>query len=88
MWVTSMDLPVNSRPDIFYSYLTPKIGYRFQRPQGGIFFRLTATPMFALVNHYSSNNFFGVSTEVFQNVAGLGYRIFPWPGISVGYTFK
>ena len=34
----------------FYTYLTPKIGYRFQRPNGGLFLRATATPMIDILN--------------------------------------
>lgn len=74
----------------FYTYLTPKLGYRFQRPNGGVFFRVTATPMIDLLNvstakmgKEKSRNF-----NSFNNVVGLGYALFPWPGLSIGYTFQ
>jgi hypothetical protein len=73
-----------------YTYLTPKIGYRFQRPQGGIFFKATATAMIDLLN-VSVHKFEGKTYRNFStmnNVAGIGYAVFPWPGLSVGYTFK
>ena len=74
----------------FYTYLTPKIGYRFQRPQGGLFLKVTATPMIDLVsfsNEWSNNGSLRISS-LFSNVLGLYYPAFPWPGFSIGYTFK
>lgn len=73
----------------FYTYLTPKIGYRFQRPQGGFFLKVTATPMIDLVSFRSqgANGSMRISS-LFSDVAGLGYPAFPWPGFSIGYTFK
>ncbi len=73
----------------FYTYLTPKIGYRFQRPQGGLFLKVTATPMIDLVSFRSqgANGSMRISS-LFSDVAGLGYTAFPWPGFSIGYTFK
>jgi hypothetical protein len=74
----------------FYAYLTPKIGYRFQRPQGGLFFRATATPMIDLlsVNTYKSGSNKSRGFSTLSNVAGLDYAVFPWPGLSIGYSFK
>ncbi|MCX6189242.1 MAG: hypothetical protein NTW54_06530 [Bacteroidetes bacterium] len=73
----------------YYSYFTPKIGYRFQKPQGGLFFRIGLAPMIAFINYAT---FGGLSDyrnfEYFNNVVDLGYRVFPWPGMSFGYTFK
>lgn len=37
----------------FYTYFTPKIGYRFQKSDGGIFFRASFTPAIAGVNYES-----------------------------------
>jgi hypothetical protein len=74
----------------FYAYLTPKIGYRFQRPQGGLFFRATATPMIDLlsVNTYKSGSNKSRGFSTLSNVVGLDYAVFPWPGLSIGYSFK
>ena len=86
-------LLVNPNSDMaseFYTYLTPKIGYRFQRPNGGLFFRATAAPMIDLLN-VRTNKFATEKSRNFSslnNVAGLGYGAFPWPGLSIGYTFK
>ena len=68
----------------YYSYFTPKLGYRFQSPKGGLFFRFTLTPMFAFINHSSLYS----STEYFSNVANLDYRAFPWFGVSAGWTIR
>lgn len=72
----------------FYTYLTPKIGYRFQRPQGGLFLKVTATPMIDLISFRKQEGGPIRLNSVFSDVAGLGYRAFPWPGFSIGYTFK
>lgn len=82
--------PNSSVKSDFYAYLTPKIGYRFQRPQGGLFFKATATPMIDLlsVNTYKSGSNKSRSFSTLSNVAGLDYPAFPWPGLSIGYTFK
>ncbi|MEN9999950.1 MAG: hypothetical protein RI922_2940 [Bacteroidota bacterium] len=79
----------------FYSYFTPKIGYRFQQKEGGLFLRATLTPAVAMVNYdgmlveYGSqmkyNSFSGFS--FFREAAFFPFRVFPWAGISVGYTF-
>jgi hypothetical protein len=74
----------------YYAYLTPKISYRFQGPQGGLFFRATALAIVDLFNYkvfkFGDDTFRGYSA--LNNVVGLGSAVFPWPGLSVGYTFK
>lgn len=73
-----------------YTYLTPKIAYRYQRHQGGLFFKATATLMVDLLST-TTYNFSGEAYRVFStmnNVAGLDYPVFPWPGLSIGYTFR
>jgi hypothetical protein len=74
----------------FYTYLTPKIGYRYQRPNGGLFLRATVTPMIDILNvrTYTFGNEKSRNFSSFNNVVGLGYAVFPWPGLSIGYTFK
>lgn len=82
--------PHSNKNSSFYAYLTPKIGYRFQRPQGGLFFRATLTPMIDILSVSTSNlgNGKNRSFSTLSNVAGLGFAAFPWPGLSIGYTFK
>lgn len=87
MFVKSRYYPSSGR---FYFYASPEISYRFQRPQGGVFFRVTATGFIDLF-HLEKQNLVGgskYSISSMTDVLGLDYPIFPWPGISVGYTFK
>jgi hypothetical protein len=77
----------------FYSYFTPKLGYRFQKPSGGLFLRLTLTPPFAGINKIGSikgskYNTDWSYTEYFSSAAFFGYRAFPWAGLSIGWTLK
>lgn len=78
----------------FYSYFTPKIGYRFQKPGGGLFLRLTLTPTMAGINSIGGTQggkFIkeGRETQYFKSAAFFEpYKIFPWAGISIGWTFK
>jgi len=79
--------------DNFYSYFTPKIGYRYQKNGGGIFFRFTFTPAVAGINsiggingsEYTVN---GRGIEYFSSAAFFGYRVFPWAGASIGWTLR
>jgi hypothetical protein len=72
-------------------YLTPKIGYRLQKSDGGFFFRATLTPPIAGINiwRYSSTSSYSQSpsTEYFTSAAFFGSRVYPWAGVSFGYTF-
>lgn len=76
----------------YYSYITPKIGYRFQKINGGILIRLTFTPMVFLINRYGpikeSPYREEPTYEYFKSDASPNYAVYPWFGISIGYTFK
>ena len=78
----------------FFFYLTPKIGYRYQNPKGGFFAKATLTPPIGIFSHWGGsferntsptypghNSFF--RTPVFDSNI-----IYPWAGISIGWTFK
>ena len=52
--------------------LTGRIGYRFQSPQGGLFFKAGLTPFVSL----------GEAKDF------LPARVIPWAGIGIGYTLK
>jgi hypothetical protein len=78
-----------------YTYFTPKIGYRFQKPQGGFFFRITATPPVAGINRIGGikggkyDNYYKPEIQFFKSAAFYEpFRIWPWAGISFGYTLK
>jgi hypothetical protein len=82
------------RADHFFLYLTPKIGYRFQKRSGGFMARVTLTPPVGLISiwgsTYDMNN--GQSTGssyvlILKEAAFFPYVIFPWAGVSVGYSF-
>ena len=74
-----------------YTYLTPKIGYRFQAYKSGLFFRATLTPQVSIVNtsfgRSGMNNTINTSHTFFDNVLNLDYPAFPWFGLSIGYSF-
>ncbi|MCX6350732.1 MAG: hypothetical protein NTX03_02600 [Bacteroidetes bacterium] len=76
----------------WYSYITPKIGYRFQSPEGGLFLRATFTPMIAGINRlgtYEGSHIYTESTyEYFTHAAFFLQRVAPWVGVSLGYTLK
>ena len=73
-----------------YTYVTPKLGYRFQPYKSGLFFRATLTPHIALVNTNwnTRNGTLTTSNDFFRNVVNLGSPVLPWFGVSVGYTFR
>lgn len=78
----------------FYSYFTPKIGYRFQKNDGGLFLRLTLTPSIAGINSIGGTQGGNLikhdrETQYFKSAAFFEpYKIFPWAGISIGWTLK
>jgi hypothetical protein len=71
----------------YFSYLTLKVGYRYQKPEGGAFFRATFTPTIAGINLVSApgNSY---RMELFENAAFFGQKVMPWAGVSFGWTFK
>lgn len=74
----------------YYMCLTPKVGYRLQKPNGGLFLRVTANLLIDVFNVQSFKYENGVSriTSSLYDVFGVGFPIFPWPGLGIGYTLK
>ena len=80
----------------FFAYFTPKIGYRYQNPNGGLFLRATLTPHIAGISSYGGvrgkngikTNIDDSYTEYFSIVAFLGNRFLIRAGLSVGWTFN
>lgn len=81
----------------YISYLTSKIGYRFQRENGGFFYRVTFSPATSFINRigtvsgkgpYATDPYYQyfengkVGTPIYTR------RFLPWGGVSIGYTFK
>ena len=83
----------SSRTDV-YTYFTPKIGYRFQKAEGGFFMRVTLTPPLAGINRIGEYKgaihepSWGPNYEYFRYAVFFPYRAFPWAGVSFGYTLK
>ncbi len=65
---------------------TPKVGYRFEPPKGGVFFEAT----FILLDNKPEQESIITGDFPFSEELEIGYnsRFYPWFGISVGYTFK
>lgn len=54
--------------------LTTRVGYRFQKRDGGLLFRIGFTPLFTI--------------NVDKDISSFDRSFTPWGGISIGYTFK
>lgn len=80
----------------FFAYFTPKIGYRYQNPTGGLFFRVTLTPHLAGISSYGGvrgkngikTNIDDSYTEYFSSVAFMGNTFLLGGGVSIGWTLK
>lgn len=71
-------------------WVSPKIGYRFQKSEGGIFFRISFDPIVQIIIYNGTIKFKNESEynqkpsyEIFPYPA-----VFPWAGVSIGYTLK
>ena len=51
-----------------------RLGYRYQKPEGGLLFRIGFTPI--------------IPIAVLQPGSEFDQKIVPWGGISIGYSFK
>jgi len=73
----------------FYTYLTPKIGYRYQRQTGGLFLKANVNVLIALFSFQKSTlgEMKGMNAVFFQEATDIGFPIVPWPSLGVGYTF-
>ncbi len=81
---------INNGLSKYYLCLTPKVGYRFQKPNGGLFLKVTANLLIDVFNveRYKYENGVSLTTSSFYDVFGVGFPIFPWPGLGIGYTLK
>jgi hypothetical protein len=91
--ITGSEMHFRASQNMFFSFVTPKIGYRYQRSNGGLFFRLTFTPPIAGINVYGNTKGQGNSlsdsyVEGFRSAAFFGSYVFPWGGMSIGWTLK
>jgi hypothetical protein len=70
-------------------YFTPKIGYRYQNPKGGFFFRATLDPIFVLYKDHNYYDYFSKFPQVADYYSEMNTRqLYPWIGLSFGYTLR
>jgi hypothetical protein len=97
--------PVSSKYDIYEThsfigsqalkifYFTPRIGYRYQKPDGGFQFRISLVPSIAVVSKVdeikgSKYGQFEDPPKYFSwEDVFLNSPVLPWAGISFGYAF-
>jgi hypothetical protein len=73
-FIFDQDFPRNIRERQYWGKtIVPRIGYRFQKPDGGLFFRAAYTPWIDF------NNFEGAEEKVDFNPYGIG--------LSLGWSF-
>lgn len=60
-------------PNILVFQPTPSISYRYQKREGGMFYKATVISMFTYVKKYNSTR---------------NFYLHPWLGLSIGYTLK
>jgi hypothetical protein len=69
----------------FNSYIVPTIAYRFQQKTGGIFFKVSYSPLFSF---YQTDNLDYVGGRTNKNkFFEKSNNLLLWPGLSLGYTF-
>lgn len=68
-------------------YFTPKVSYRYQVPEGGLFFRLSLTPPIGLMTKTSFGGEYYLNNAYTPNKES--YALYPlWLGMSLGWTIK
>jgi hypothetical protein len=72
----------------YYTYFTPKIGYRWQKPEGGLFFRVTYNVNVSFINYTAKNHSYSSERhfEYFEHIFSFKPTAFPELGLSVGHT--
>jgi hypothetical protein len=77
----------NDNIDVVYFNL--KAGYRYQKPEGGFFFRYTLTPIIPLYTKDSSKTDDGTNNfnTTYSDFSSSSLKFFPWMGVSFGYSF-
>lgn len=84
---------IYGRRNYMILFCSPKIGYRFQKRSGGLFFKALFSPLVGAI-HYEGDSRFNDSK---YNMPGAGWHyqeatrlgpVLPWAGISLGYTFN
>lgn len=83
------------RESDFFFMANPSLAYRFQASKGGLFFKVSFSPFIGVV-HQKKMNIKDANkkilveqnnTEFFTTTFFWGASIFPWGGLSIGWTF-
>jgi hypothetical protein len=77
----------NAKVKNFNFYLNPKISYRYQKANGGLFFKATFSPSFNLLNVKNINELDYDRKSIKVGFFDKYQNLILWPGISLGYTF-
>ena len=79
----------------FYFYLTPKLGYRYQKQEEGLFIKADLTPLLAgyffqekIREGYGIGSSRITTSTYFNNVLFNSKSVQFWAGVSLGWTFK
>jgi hypothetical protein len=70
---------VFAKTDGFASVFFLRVGFRYQQPKGGFFFRFGFLPGYSTTYSYMNERYYGVTHP-------CGF--IPWYGISIGYTIQ
>lgn len=62
-----------------YQAITGRIGYRYEKPKGGIFFRFGFTPLYAIGDYSSTIPFLGTSPFIPMAGGAIGWTFRKWP---------
>ncbi len=68
----------------FKSYIVPSISYRFQKKSGGLFIKVSYSPMFSF---FKTDNLLNFGRKSNHQILDKSENVIKWPGISLGYTF-
>ncbi len=77
----------------YFLFASPKVGYRYQKLHGGLFFKATLSPIINIVQYFGVVKFKNASRfnlpgsiRFFEPWGELG-PVLPWTGVSIGYSF-
>jgi hypothetical protein len=67
-------------------YLTPSLGYRYQKPTNGLFFTANLLLLTGVFEYEYYENY-GWDIEWFDGTAFFPFPVVPYLGLSIGYSF-
>jgi hypothetical protein len=69
-----------------YHFLSARVGYRYQKPSGGLVFRAGITPITQFLSSYQDYTL-GIGSILSPTRTGAATIFFPVPDISIGWSF-